>query len=71
MKYYLQQTIDYITAVSNYIPSIFKELPKKKESISNFSNQGTIIPMTSPFVRLAGLSGAAAIVLAAYGSHCK
>lgn len=25
----------------------------------------------SPFVRLAGLSGAAAVALGAYGAHCK
>uniref|UniRef100_A0A0K0F677 Transmembrane protein 256 (inferred by orthology to a zebrafish protein) n=1 Tax=Strongyloides venezuelensis TaxID=75913 RepID=A0A0K0F677_STRVS len=72
MTYYLDKTLAYIKPVVDYIPSIQVSFPKRKHlpiSTENSIIQRDILPMTSPFIRFAGLSGAAAIVLAAIGSH--
>ena len=40
-------------------------------SVENMPTFERFVLQGSPFVRLAGLSGAAAVALGAYGAHCK
>uniref|UniRef100_A0AAF5D3Y0 Elongation factor 1-alpha n=1 Tax=Strongyloides stercoralis TaxID=6248 RepID=A0AAF5D3Y0_STRER len=72
MTYYLNKTLDYACSLTNSIPSVSINFqPKKKipEVSQRVLPPREVFSMTSPFVRLAGLSGAAAVALAAYGAH--
>uniref|UniRef100_A0A0N4ZN60 Transmembrane protein 256 homolog n=1 Tax=Parastrongyloides trichosuri TaxID=131310 RepID=A0A0N4ZN60_PARTI len=71
MSYYLQQAVNYASSITGYLPTVSINFSNKKpiEKIIKAPIVSKNIPMVSPFVRLAGLSGATAIALAAYGSH--
>ena len=55
--------------IEEFIPSSEEVVTYiSEESMPNFER---FVLQGSPFVRLAGLSGAAAVALGAYGAHCK
>lgn len=70
MLIFIQAGYSGIGGVTKTAQSVVPAVPKLPAALENLQ-VGRLVYDGSPFIRIAGLSGAAAVILGAYGAHRK